>query len=417
MIYPINHLPDKIPIGIQTEQGVEVIGFDLKPWLDAFPDMAFTVWHTRPGEKEAYPVNDYMMVGTVLYWHPDGYDTAIAGDGKVEISGVGENRRKLSGFVPTAIHATSMGTTKEPGENTVPWYEKIINAAIEIMADVDVGAGGLFLVTATGTNEIDRTVEEIFAAADADKTIFFVDNLNHFVCPYIGKKDHPDGDVAGKVPAFSRGVEYNYGVGVEINTVYIKPDGTYSYYTTRTRTPNPYPITFTGAVEASYNGSKGVTVEIPDVPDVLVVKRSASDYNKADHTPAEIREAFAAGKACIFVGNDATYIYYGEAKDHTDASKTVVTFFAPLNVMNSGGAAGRFAQIQEDGDVFEHGIPSVKAVNPRKLTIGGIDYDGSQTKVVLPVPADETAAAYLRWNGTVYVPATIAQLKADLGLT
>lgn len=415
MIYPIHHLPDKVPVGVQTEQGVEDIGFDLKHWLAVFPDMVFTVWATRPGEQEAYPVNEQMLIGSVLYWHPDGYDTAIAGEGKVEIVGVGENRRKLSGFVPTAIDATSMGATKEPGENTVPWYEKIINAAIEIMTDVDVGAGGLFLVDVKvdgGHRYLaDRTQAEIIAAVDAGKTCILHDTTNALYL-YAGMEEEPT--TREQCPTFYGEIVVSEKNGTAQRKCYVRADGYVSSSGVFAKTPSPYSLIIG---DHSYNGSEEVVVSIPDVPDVLVVKRSASDYNKADHTPAEIREAFASGKACVFVGNDATYIYYGEAKDHTDASKTVITFFSPLNSLNSGGSAGRFAQIQEDGDVFEHEIASVKAVNPRKLTIGGIDYDGSQTKVVLPVPADKTAASYLRWNGTSYVSATIAQLKADLGLT
>lgn len=395
MIYPIHHLPDKVPVGVQTEQDVEDIGFDLRPWLAVFPDMVFTVWATRPGEQDAYPVNEQMLIGSVLYWHPDGYDTAIAGEGKVEIVGVGENRRKLSGFVPTAIHATSMGTTKEPGENTVPWYEKIINAAMEIAADVDVGAGGLFLVTAIGTNKIDRTVEEIFAAADANKTIFFVDNVNHFVCPYIGKKDHPDGDVVGKVPAFSHGVEYNYGVGVEINTVYIKPDGTYSYYTTRTRTPNPYPITFTGAVEASYNGSKGVTVEIPTIPkDVgnlyIVTVTPTSTGWVSDRSRAEIDAAQAAGKACLmhFPVSGEVMVYRGNYKFASNAY---------LYGTSNDGLYFDWAVVNDDKTVEKYGGGPLTA-NPGAVS-----------------PSKGTC--YQRWNGTTWEAATIAQLKADLGLT
>lgn len=287
MIYPIHHLPDKIQVGIQTEQAVEVVGFDLKPWLDAFPDMSFAVWATRPGETEAYPVNDHMMVGTVLYWHPDGYDTAIAGEGKVEIAGVGENRRKLSGFAATAIQATSLGATKEPGESVSPWYEAVLQAAQDVKADVNVGTGGLYLVN-TKDGRADRTQEEIRAAVAAGKTCLLV--VRGKVYEYQHESKHPLGEVA---PMFVSALEYAGNKGVyRHNCAYVLADG------------------------------------------------------------------------------------------------YVATLFSLLAVPN-----------------------------PQSLTIGGVVYDGSKAVAVMPAPTDETAAAYLRWNGTGYAPATIDQLKSDLGLT
>lgn len=293
MIYPISHLPDKIPIGIQTEQGVDVIGFDLKPWLDALPDMAFTVWHTRPGEKEAYPVNDQMMVGTVLYWHPDGYDTAIAGDGKVEIAGIGENRRKLSGFAHTAIQATSLVATKEPGENIPPWYEAVLQAVQDIKADVDVGESGLFLVRAVGPEEYapttDRTIDEIRAAVAEGKTVFAIDK---------------------------EGIVYAY----------------------------------------------------------------AGDY--------------------------------GESANDEPCPK----FFGYVNY-SYGKLQYRGAEIRADNRLNRIGNAGMKTPAPYALNIAGKTYDGSKAVSVLPAPSDASSTAYLRWNGTEYAPATIDQLKADLGLT
>lgn len=266
MIYPIHHLPDKIPVGVQTEQDVEDIGFDLKHWLAVFPDMVFTVWATRPGEQDAYPVNEQMLIGSVLYWHPDGYDTAIAGEGKVEIVGVGENRRKLSGFVPTAIHATSMGTTKEPGENTVPWYEKIINAAMEIAADVDVGAGGLFLVTTSRNGSqhipmVDRTQTEIREAVASGKTCMVVD-ADGRVYSYLGEIEH---ETSGTMcPTFIAAAEYNVGTGIIYWRAQVLSDGMLSTNGHKpAKTPNPYKLTIKqGAESIDYDGSKAVAVEI-----------------------------------------------------------------------------------------------------------------------------------------------------------
>lgn len=256
MIYPIHHTPEVVRVGVQTEQDVDVIGFDLKPWMDIFPDMTFTVFATRPGEDEAYPVNDQLMVGTVLYWHPDGYDTEIAGQGRVEVCGIGENQRKASGFVQTDIRATSLGKTKEPGESVAPWYASIIKAADEIK-DAH-GDSGLFLVREVN-HVADRTVAEIVEAADAGKTVLLVKT---------GGKVYMLNNVILDKPTFyavqSGTLQNPQGYGIVVSEVWIDTDGTVKGGTPNvSKTPNPYPIKLTGAVNATYDGSSAVTVEIP----------------------------------------------------------------------------------------------------------------------------------------------------------
>lgn len=288
MIYPIQHLPDKIPLGHQTEKGVTEIGFNVKPWLDAYEGIDLSVWPTRPGEAAAYPAADIRLVGTVLYWYPNETDTAIAGEGKVEIVGITGDKRKLSGWCGTSVKETSLGGTQDPPEGIKPYYEGIIDAAKDVKADVDVGDGGLFLVTGSGRT-CDRTKEEIFAAVEAKKTVLFVNAHDGYVGTYTGKQV-VDGIEA---PTFAREVKYSLSEGgVRISFFYINPDGSVTWRTSTARTPNPY-----------------------------------------------------------------------------------------------------------------------------KIYIGGLDYDGSKTVNVMPAPADADAIAYLRWNGTQYMPATIDQLKQDLGLT
>lgn len=137
MIHPINHLPHVIPIGIQTESGVEAIGFDVKPWLDAFDNMTLSVWPTRPGEDAAYPAADIELIGNVLYWRPNGTDTAIEGNGRVEILGITGDKRKLSGWCSTMVKSTSLDTTQDPPETARPWVDQVINAAAEAKRQAD----------------------------------------------------------------------------------------------------------------------------------------------------------------------------------------------------------------------------------------------------------------------------------------
>lgn len=137
MIYSIRQLPRCIPIGVQTENGVEPVGFDLRAWLDVWDDIQVTIWPTRPGEAAAYPAAKTELVGTVLYWYPNEVDTAIAGTGKVELLGLTADRRKLSGWCDTMIRATSLAATQEPPDAARPWVDEVLGAAEEAKKQAD----------------------------------------------------------------------------------------------------------------------------------------------------------------------------------------------------------------------------------------------------------------------------------------
>lgn len=129
MIYSIRHLPRRIPIGIQTETGVQGIGFDVRPWIEQYGQLDFAVWPTRPGETTAYPASDVKLIEGILYWWPNGTDTAIPGNGKVEIIGITAEKRKLSGACETSIRATSLPTDPETPDANRPWVDEVIEAA------------------------------------------------------------------------------------------------------------------------------------------------------------------------------------------------------------------------------------------------------------------------------------------------
>lgn len=130
--YNILHLPYMVDIGYQTESGVREIGFDVKPWLEAYGDMTLSIWLTRPGEDVAYPAADVERMGTVLYWTPNGADTAIEGVGRVEVLGLTGEKRKLSGWCKTLVRDTSLSKTQDPPEAAAPWVDSVLGAANRI---------------------------------------------------------------------------------------------------------------------------------------------------------------------------------------------------------------------------------------------------------------------------------------------
>lgn len=150
MAYKVDALPTLIPIGIRTENGVLTVEFDCSAWLDKWPDMVCSAEHTRPGEAASYPVaceHD----GTTLRWLVSRADTELPGQGVIEVIGLSEGKRKLSGKAWTNIEETSTTTTGEVPAPMQPFVNQVLEAAAraedaakraEDAADSSGGGGG-----------------------------------------------------------------------------------------------------------------------------------------------------------------------------------------------------------------------------------------------------------------------------------
>ena len=290
IIYPITHLPPVIDIGKQTEKGVTRIGFDVHEWLDDWPGMAFSVQPTRPGETESYFAASE-MVGSVVFWLVGAVDTEKPGSGTVEVLGVTEDERKLSFMCRTAIANTNTATVAEIPEPNKPWVDRVILAAdsaaksaTESEASADKAAASakeaeesvqdFFVVTAAPKNEgvpvlyADKTQAEIREAVAAGKTCVLVYRTATTlvsvgtVCPYFGEGKY-DTDEA-ESPSFFAGVKYDtrYSLWYQY-TAYVRADGHVGVSGKAIKNPTKSKLKFTGAVNAEYDGSEAVTVEIP----------------------------------------------------------------------------------------------------------------------------------------------------------
>lgn len=60
MDYTIDTLPGRLTLGRQTETGVNNIRIDMSEWFKQWPELAISIWPTRPGEEAAYPADTYM---------------------------------------------------------------------------------------------------------------------------------------------------------------------------------------------------------------------------------------------------------------------------------------------------------------------------------------------------------------------
>ena len=539
MIYPIQHIPDCIPLGIQTEKGVQEIGFDVKPWLDAWDGLELAVYPTRPGEDSAYPAADVELIGTVLYWYPNDVDTAIAGEGKVEIVGVTADKRKLSGATRTVVAPTSMTATQEPPDTIKPFYDSIIHAgheakveaakyageaaahaqeasasaetagtylgnvdasaksaaaaaqeakqsetaaassaesaekakaeaisnaddaeeaaqaaaasassaassaenaaeskaaasksaaaaaqdsakAAKIVEDVTGGMGGLFLVTVytkDGVSYANRTYREITTAANSKNyTCLLV--AGGAVYLHTGIVEHPK---TGKYcHDFTGRTEYDAGVGMAWH-VYVDQDGNVDITGHKIKVVNPHKLTLTGAVEATYDGSEEVNVDIPAGGTGAYIITATHDEEGrlyADKAASEVRAAVAAGEMCLlYIDDGRVFSYFGEVFESLAGGTTPTFNGAAVYDDTKKRISFPRMHIKENKNVVavSSNFPLPDGPNMH-LVSNEYGYPVWEEVNALPTPADTAATAYLRWDGSAWEAVTIAQLKADLGL-
>lgn len=169
--YPVQRLPVVIPIGVQTETGVEEIGFDVSAWAKKWPDMEVTVWHRLPGQADAYLCRS-RREGDIVYWEVTDTDTQTPGTGRVELMGTTSTGRKLSGSTATRIKDTIAATTQDPPLAPPTWEETVQ----EMIRQGGGGSGG------GGTPATDEEIIEALLAADAipalmvDESLLALDN-------------------------------------------------------------------------------------------------------------------------------------------------------------------------------------------------------------------------------------------------
>lgn len=260
MIYPINHIQSVIRVGVQTETGVEEIGFDMTPWLTRWPSMTFAVWVTRPGEEASYPAADVEMVGNVLYWYPNGTDTEKEGAGRVEVVGIGEGKCKSTGVMDTLVKATTLDVTQETPETIRPWAEKVMEAAQTVKTAVDAGEGALYLIRQSGT-KTDRTYDEIDAAINAKKTCILTNSKGRV---YLYSNHSASGKIVFN--AVEHGVPTGGGAYTSLteHEVSIDKDGKVENTSiSPVKTPTPKKLTIEQNGKAvSFDGSGDVNIKI-----------------------------------------------------------------------------------------------------------------------------------------------------------
>lgn len=161
MRYYIEHLPMTIPMGVQSENNAEAVELDVSDWLARDGSLSFSVWVTRPGETEAYQAANATLKDGILYWWPTSADTAIAGEGRVEILAVSANRRMLSGWTATSIRETTTETTTDAPVDQRPWLDQALLASDEAKAAAASAAASADQAEGVVKKEIAALTEDI----------------------------------------------------------------------------------------------------------------------------------------------------------------------------------------------------------------------------------------------------------------
>lgn len=119
----------------------------------------------------------------------------------------------------------------------------------------------IFLVRIGGGNVPDHTEDEILAAVDEGKACIAVD-LKGYVYIYVGKMPLRDNKNVNAATFYAPMM--HVGGSADVWCIQIYGSSAKRWWLEDARLANPYKITFTGAVEAEYDGSHGITVEIPE---------------------------------------------------------------------------------------------------------------------------------------------------------
>ena len=119
----------------------------------------------------------------------------------------------------------------------------------------------IFLVRIGGGNVPDHTEDEILAAVDEGKVCIAVD-LNGYVYTYAGEMPLRDNKNVNAATFYAPMI--HVGGSADVWCIQVYGASAKRWWMQDARLANPFKITFTGAVEAEYDGSNGITVEIPE---------------------------------------------------------------------------------------------------------------------------------------------------------
>lgn len=130
-----------LDLGVQKENIVEKIVFDISPWIEEYGDGVAYVYARRNGDSEPYPVTLTMEDGKAT-WTLSSTDTYVKGKGKAQLVYTVDSAIKKSRVYPTFVHRSLGAASLTPPDPYDDWldtlgdYTASIEAAVEDVEDL-----------------------------------------------------------------------------------------------------------------------------------------------------------------------------------------------------------------------------------------------------------------------------------------
>lgn len=185
-------------------------------------------------------------------------------------SGVGivENLAKVASDNTAKLGTYKPATTPNPRKLTIVKGDEEIGYDGSEAVTVEIPSNDLFVVRELAGTVADKTIEEIRKAVLDGKTCVLL-SIEGAVYTYRGEEEPVFlGSEDETVPTFYLGVSFT-STGIDLARAQFSSTNNRIYYTRslNVRTPNPYRLTFSGAISAEYDGSNAVRVVIPQAED------------------------------------------------------------------------------------------------------------------------------------------------------
>lgn len=221
------------------------------PWTPAVPLALGQVWKVSVRGRQSYN-SPGVTVGTMSNGEP-ALDVADQRPLRIYADRLALNRQWLSNSAIDDITITGVSGTYGGAPAVHPLDPKYIPDSVKpLTVAITYNAD-------TGSYSADKTFAEIKAAYDAGRVVQGDRNGAMFVLNWIAENF-----------AVFDATYSDDGASLQCDTLMMSADGSIRFETvgalpgSTTALPNPNKLTFTGAVEATYDGSSAVTVEIPE---------------------------------------------------------------------------------------------------------------------------------------------------------
>lgn len=130
------HPGDVVYLGRQGENGALQVQFDVSGWAETHGNGVFALIIRRPGETTPYPIT-VVAVDEVVHWTVHAYDTALAGEGELQLQYYVEDD-----LAQTEVHMTLVteSINVDDPDPYISWFEKMNILAEEAAASATAAA-------------------------------------------------------------------------------------------------------------------------------------------------------------------------------------------------------------------------------------------------------------------------------------